>query len=153
VQDTVTTEPWENLVSGCLTALCDPDHSASKRWPRTALGPYLDLAAASTAELLLFATRLGLTVIDTCGGTAHSHPRTIAHDLITRVIRLRDGYATRELLAHQDCRNLLTAEEEDTLLSIAGLCALGHGNIPGPVQDQLTAALTVAEENISQHLG
>jgi hypothetical protein len=101
----------------------------------------------------VFTTRLGLTVMYTCSGTAHSHSRAIAHDLITRVIRLRDGYATRELLTHQDCRSLLTTEEEDTLLSIAGLCALGHGNIPGPVQDQLTAALSVAGENISRHIG
>lgn len=101
----------------------------------------------------MFTTRLGLTVIDACGGTAHSHPCAIAHDLITRVIRLRDGYATRELLARQDCRALLTAEEEDALRSIAGLCALGRGNIPGQVQDQLTAALSVARENISQHIG
>jgi hypothetical protein len=153
VQDAVTAEPWEDLVSGCLIALCAPGHSASKRWPGTVLGAYLDLAAASTAELLVFSTRLGLTVIDACGGTAHSHPRAVAHDLITRVIRLRDGYATRELLAHPDCRALLTPEEEDTLLSIVGLCALGHGNIPGPVQDQLTAALSVAGENISRHIG
>jgi hypothetical protein len=153
VKDTVTTEPWEELVSGCLTALCAPGHSASMRWPRTVLGAYLNPTAASAAELLVFTTRLGLTVIDACGGTAHSHSRAVAHDLITRVIRLRDGYATRELLAHQDCRALLTAEEEDALLSVAGLCALGHGNIPGQVQDQLTAALSVAGENISQHIG
>jgi hypothetical protein len=153
VQDTVTTEPWEELVSGCLTALCAPDHTASERWSRTVLGPYLDLAAASTPEQLVFTTRLGLTVIDTCGGTEHSHPCAVARDLITRVIRLRDGYATRELLAHQDCRALLTTEEENALAGIADLCALGHGNIPGQVQDQLTAALRVAGENISQYIG
>jgi len=27
VQDTVTTEPWEDLVSSCLTALCALGHS------------------------------------------------------------------------------------------------------------------------------
>jgi hypothetical protein len=150
VQDTVTTEPWEDLVSGCLTTLCAPGHTASMRWRKTIPGAYLNLATVDTAELLVFTTRLGLAIIDTCGGTAHHHPRTLARDLITRVIRLRDGYATRELLTHKDCRALFTTQEEDALLRVADLCALGHGNIPGPVQAQLAVALNIAGENISQ---
>jgi hypothetical protein len=153
LQDTVTSEPWEDIVSGCLTALCAPGHSASMRRLKTVPGAYLNLAIADTPELLVFTTRLGPTVIDASGGTAHSHGRVIAQSMITRVIRLRDGYATRELLAHQGCRALLTREEADALVRIADLCALGHGNIPGQVQDQLTAALGVAAENISQHIG
>jgi hypothetical protein len=152
LQDTVTSEPWEDIVSGCLTALCAPGRSESMRRVKTVPGAYLNLAIADTAELLVFTTRLGLTVIDAAGGTAHSHLRAAAHSLITRVIRLRDGYATRDLLAHQECRALLTSEEEDALVCIADSCALGHGSMPGQVQDQLTAAVSVARENISQHL-
>jgi hypothetical protein len=153
LQDTVASEPWEDIVGGCLTALCAAGHTASTPKLKTVTREYLNLASADTPELVVFTTRLGLTVIDASGGPAYGPVRVVAQRLITRVIGLQDGYAARELLAHPGCGAVLTTEDQEALTRLTDLCALGSGHIPDQVQDQITGALGVAAENISRHVG
>jgi hypothetical protein len=140
---TVTAEPWEDLVRQCLSALCAPGQPPTAAQRTAALDACRHLG--DEPELALFVTRLGLTIIDTAGGSSETHVSVTARELIARVISWQDGYAARDLLAHEEIRAFFTADEETELARITSLCALGANCLPAHVQDQLTAALNIAE--------
>lgn len=148
---TAAAEPWEHVVTACLTVLCREHAGLLADFERDAmLRAYQELV--SGRGLAVFRTRLGLTVIDAAGGIGNASARRTAHDLTQHVLSSPDGYAAREILAHRDCRELLTSSQEHQLARIAELCGLGHGTIPGHVKDQLAAALGTCEQLIRQEL-
>jgi hypothetical protein len=146
--DTVTAEPWEDVVGQCLSMLCATGQPPTAAQNTASLDAYRHLGARP--ELAVFVTRLGLTVTDTFGGSGRNqtHVSLTAHELIARVISWQDGYAARDLLAHEETRALLTADEERELVHVTSLCALGAGYLPSHIKDQLTAALNIAEKTI-----
>jgi hypothetical protein len=147
--DTATAEPWEEVVTACLTTLFAPDRPRLAQQRATVLDAYRCLGSAP--ELAVFMTRLGLTVIDAVGGWTNDAQDTV-HDLITRVIGWQDGYAARDLLAYPACRALLTTEKERELSRITTSCALGAGTIPARIEAQLTAALDIAAQAVCHRL-
>jgi hypothetical protein len=69
-------------------------------------------------HLAVFGTRLGLSVIDAAGGTGHPGAHGIARLLVGRVVASRDGYAAREVLAHDGCTAILTDDRARELAEI-----------------------------------
>jgi hypothetical protein len=102
--DTVTAEPWEDVVGQCLSILCSTGQPPTAAQNTASLDAYRHLGAEP--ELAVFVTRLGLTVTDTFGGSGRNqtHVSLTAHELIARVISWQDGYAARDLLAHEETR-------------------------------------------------
>ncbi|MGI5293025.1 hypothetical protein ACQEVF_58290 [Nonomuraea polychroma] len=152
LDDSTPREPWERLVALALGALChrasgqSADAEIAAMWHR-----YLDLEPA--AELVVFRTRLGLTVLDLTGGPGQPGTGPIAARLVDDVLAIGDGYAARDLLAHQACRAALTDAHERTLTAAIHAAGLGAGAIPEPLADDLHAAVQLSEARIAAHFG
>lgn len=93
--DTTPEEPWENAVTACLTIQC---HGGSGSADLTTLLDRYRGLDTSMPGLVVFHT-LGLSYRPT---------RQITVDLINYATVTRDGYAARDVLAHNGCRELLT---------------------------------------------
>lgn len=148
LHDSVTTEPWEEVITYCLTMLCAPGQAGS-RTQRTILDIYAQLFGSP--QLAVFVTRLGLTLLDTTSGARSRDMQIAARDLIAHAISWQDGYASRDILAHPGCLALVTKAEQRDLIRIAGLCGLGRGTVPAEVEGHLASALRAAEQIMLQH--
>lgn len=105
-----------------------------------------------TPGLAVFDTRLGLSVIAAVGGVEHSAARRAAADLIHRTTASRNGYAAREVLAHDDCASLLTENQAQDLAEVVSACALGHRTIPAGLRADLSVALNTSEAVLTRTL-
>ncbi|RKT86366.1 hypothetical protein SAMN05421805_1067 [Saccharopolyspora antimicrobica] len=141
--DTAPGEPWENAVTACLTIQC---RGASGSADLPALLDQYHGLDTSTPGLVVFRTRLGLSFIDAIGTIDDRPARQIAVDLINHATATRDGYAARDVLAHNGCRELLTDAQARELSDLVEACALGHGTVPAALLADLTKALAGVEE-------
>ncbi|MFI7680498.1 hypothetical protein HFP15_30920 [Amycolatopsis sp. K13G38] len=141
--DTTPGEPWENAVTACLTIQC---RGASGSADLTALLDQYHGLDTSTPGLVVFHTRLGLSFIDAIGTIDDPPARQIAVELINHATATRDGYAARDVLAHNGCRELLTDSQTRELSDLVEACALGHGTLPAALLADLTTALASVEE-------
>ena len=141
--DTTPGEPWENAVTACLTIQC---RGASGSADLTALLDQYHGLDTSTPGLVVFHTRLGLSFIDAIGTIDDPPARQIAVELINHATATRDGYAARDVLAHNGCRELLTDSQARELSDLVEACALGHGTLPAALLADLTTALAGIEE-------
>ncbi|MEV4105565.1 hypothetical protein AB0J42_35430 [Nonomuraea sp. NPDC049649] len=140
-------QPWEHAVADCLSALCRRVAGCSSDDAFAAVRRYCHDVDRS-AELLIFRTRLGLTVIDldrSQAGYVHS-------SLIGDVLAMADGYAAREVLAHDQAREMLGAAEEQALASVMKEAGLGQGAIPDPLMADLLTAVELSEAAIGTDL-
>ena len=149
--DTTPADPWENAVTACLTVACHPTPGAGT--PEELLDRYHHLDP-TTSGIGVFHTRLGLSFVDALTGTDDPTMREaadrIATVLIAQTLRAPDGYAARDILAHDRCRDQLTAIQHRDLTSQVQHCGLQLGTIPPPELTELTTALTHAENVITQ---
>lgn len=142
--ETTPGEPWENAVTACLTIQC---HGASGGADlANLLDQYHRVDTTATSGLAVFHTRLGLSFVDAIGTVDDPPARQIAVDLIDRATATRDGYAARDVLAHDGCRELLTDSRTRELSDLVEACALGRGTLPATLLADLTTALAGAEE-------
>lgn len=136
-------EPWENAVTACLHLHVPDDNPANRtiaaRTAFEALGP-------SDAELTVFRTRLGLTLIDALDA-GHPDRQRVALSVIRN--GGADGYAARDLLAHPGCLSLASTQQADQLRDLVSQCGLGLGNITADHLSTLNDALDVAESVIA----
>ncbi|ELS54400.1 hypothetical protein [Streptomyces viridochromogenes] len=149
--DTMPGDPWEQAVTTCLTVLCRRDAG------QPIDGHLADLVTVYSERktepgMIVFDTRLGLTVLDAIGSAEALAAHRIVEDLHRRTTDAEDGYAARESLAHplftenatdrqvQDCRTLVRA------------CALGSGALPDELRGELTAALHASDRVIRESL-
>jgi hypothetical protein len=141
---TLPGDPWEQVVTACLTMLCQPDGTDPSRL--ATLYQALDPLAAG---LTVFHCRLGLTVIDAL--TAHGHPqaRALGLELIHHTTTNPDGYAVRDLLAHPTCGALLTATQTRQLTALAHSHGLGTGTLPTALDTEIDTALAITEAVIA----
>jgi len=147
--DTTPGEPWENAVTACLTIQC---HGASGCADLTPLLDQYHGLDTSTPGLAVFRTRLGLSFVDALGTVTDAAARRIAIDVIDYATATRDGYAARDLLAHNGCRELLTHNQTRELTELVDACALDCGTLPATLLEDLTQALTSAEEVIARSM-
>lgn len=151
IHSTAPGEPWENAVTASLALLC-------RSRDRRPTGAEVDglLAACQRLDfednLVVFHTRLALSVIDSSAGHTHPGMRKQAMTLATRIRDVGDGYAARDVLAHDDCVALLTEDQVAGLTRTRNACALGQGTIPSELRNDLQTALRVSETVILQTL-
>ncbi|WP_370418992.1 hypothetical protein AB8O64_11085 [Streptomyces sp. QH1-20] len=149
--NTVPGEPWEQAVSACLTVLCRRDANLPHRAELdTLLDTYRDRDAAP--GLTVFETRLGLSVLDAMGTTDVPAAHRVADDLYRQAMELRDGYAAREVLAHQPCSTLVTARQAQDLTNLIQSCALGAGTMSAALQADLSTALDTSRRVLARKL-
>lgn len=127
-------ERWEAAVTACLTA---------RHLPGTPVPP-LDVTAPGLA---VFHTRLGLSTIDV--------DDRAAAEITARLLPVatRDGYAAREVLAHERAREHLTARQVAELAALVGECGLDAGAVPPALLADLVEALERTEPVLASRRG
>ncbi|MGB3441106.1 MAG: hypothetical protein WBA97_20345 [Actinophytocola sp.] len=150
LSETTPGEPWENAVTACLTIQCH-DASGSADLANL-LDQYHRVDTISTPGLAVFHTRLGLSFVDAIGTVDDTPARQIVVDLIDRATATRDGYAARDLLAHDGCREVLTDSRTRELSGLIEACALGRGTLPATLLADLTTALGGVEEVMARSM-
>ncbi|MFF5265291.1 hypothetical protein ACFY4C_40955 [Actinomadura viridis] len=140
-------EPWEHAIAACLAVLCGRTTGEAVS---TMLRHQDQLTPAP--QLAVFHTRLGLSVLD--GAEAANHPGVldIAAELIQRTLANRDGYALRDLLAHQRCAQLLTLGQASDAHGILQQCALGQQHLPADLHHALTLAMDRSADFLTRAL-
>jgi len=144
-------EPWEQAVRACLSVLCltiDARPTASA--VAAMVQHYLGLKPA--LELVVFRARLGLTVIDLAGGITQPHAAQAAARLVHETVAAGNGYAARDVLAHEGCRALLAASEKRALSATVRYLGLERGAIPGNLMTDLLAAVKMSETTTARNL-
>ncbi|MEU6756263.1 hypothetical protein [Streptomyces sp. NPDC046685] len=145
--DTEPGEPWEQVVTACLTVLC-----------RRAVGRPIDYHLAELVISYLdhkpghgttvFDIRLGLALLDIICSADDPAARRIADDLHRRTVDANDGYAAREILAHPLFAALATDQQLQDCRDLVHSCALGNGVLPAGLRGELADALHVGERVI-----
>ena len=144
IADTAPGEPWENAVTTCLAALCHPaNHRPDPAEVQALLTRCRELDLQ--ADLVVFQTRLTLSVIDATRNLHHPSVKALASDLADHVLHLHDGYAARDILAHRHHDACLTSIQIQRLSETVAACALGHHALPEPFRSGIEAALTRSE--------
>ncbi|MFE4519299.1 hypothetical protein ACFRMQ_34545 [Kitasatospora sp. NPDC056783] len=133
-------EPWEDAVTTVLSALCRPDD-------RYATDTAIDhcLALKPNEGLAVFTTRLSLTAID-AAGPEPSAARKLIKQLSSRASEISDGYALRELLAHEGVLDYLEPDRTTELEQVLAACALGSAALPTHLRGKLEDVLAIARE-------
>ena len=145
LRDTQPGERWENAVTACLAELCLPNGASSADFSDS-LDAYRALDTAAPG-LAVFHTRLGLSLIDACGGVNKPAVHAVAATLLDHAIT--DGYAARDVLAHPVCQTIATGQQLHKLARLVEDCGLDIGFVSADVVTELSAALNTAERVIS----
>lgn len=148
LRHTAPGEPWEDTVTACLAVLSDPEPTMESR--TTMLDRYQQLTCGN--GLAVFHTRLGLSVIDAAGDEKCEHAHDIAADLIRRIAASPDGYAAREVLAHEGCDAFLSGHQRSQLQDMVNRCGLGRPIPSTQMEAMLSAALATCEGTIARAL-
>jgi hypothetical protein len=146
--ETIPGDPREDAVTSCLVVLCR--RRADRLVDRdiaTMLERHQQLHRLTplNVSLTVFHTRLGLTVIDAAGVVEHPIGYQVAADLIHRTKVSRDGYAAREMLAHDGCAAMLSNDQSSDLAEVLEASALGRKHIPPELSAELSAALATSK--------
>ncbi|MER7128560.1 hypothetical protein [Streptosporangium saharense] len=134
--DSVPEQPWEHAVADCLEMLYG--HAAG-RSPENKLAAYGELGRSPA--LLVFRTRLGLTVLDVAPSSGDQVFASLLGDILTTA----DGYTAREVLVHERGSTLLSLAERRRLTSIVRNAGLGSGAIPTPLMSAFLSAIQMSE--------
>ena len=137
-------EPWENAVTASLHLhMVD---SAPAEQVTAALAAHHALGPTKPG-LIVFHTRLGLTLVDALGAN-HPDAEQVNMNLIRHAAA--DGYAARDLLAHRGCLSLATPQQIARLTKFVADCGLGHRTMTVEHLATVTQALDTAESVIAQ---
>ncbi|WP_246562620.1 hypothetical protein [Streptomyces roseirectus] len=149
--DTAAGDPWEQLVTKCLTVLCRREADQPVDDQLTELvDTYFGRAAE--AGFTVFDIRLGLTILDALGSAEHPASIPLAHHLTYRTAEAQDGYAAREILGHPLAVSLATDRQVEDCRELVRLCALGAGTVSDEVRHGLSAALHTSSTVIIRSL-
>lgn len=145
-------EPWENAVTACLGALCQPSNI------RPTTRQLSDLRAAHDEitfhpGMLVFRTRLTLSITD---AHAHAVNRSVAdrlvHELTEQILATADGYAARELLGHAQSRPVLRTAHTSALAGLVAASGLDSARFPPSLERRLGVALHAAGALLTEAL-
>ncbi|MER7049548.1 hypothetical protein [Streptomyces jumonjinensis] len=139
-------EPWEQVVTACLTALC---HRAAQQTAdldvESLVGMYKSLEP--NPGTAVFSSRLGLTILDVIGADTAT-ARRVAIELHRRATKQNDGYAALENLRHPLFNALVTEGQQRDCREILDACALGAGRLPDELRELLMAAAGTSDRTI-----
>lgn len=151
VADSEPDQPWERAVANCLSALCS----------RAAGHPIVDTLAEvqrqylkldPTPGLVVFRTRLGLTILDLAADTDWALADRPFTFLISDIVSTADGYAAREILAHKRASAMLSCTEQHEFTSAVKSAGLGLGAIPTLLMTEILAVTKLSETVIERSL-
>jgi hypothetical protein len=125
-------EPWEEAVAACLNAAV-----------AEMVEHYLGLDTAP--GLVVFRTRIGLSVVDLTDGADQADVSQATTRLVDDAVTARDGYAAREVLAHNACRARLALTQERILCVIAESSGLRCGIMSAQMVADLLEAVSMSE--------
>ncbi|MFJ8049264.1 hypothetical protein [Streptomyces luteogriseus] len=151
LDDTTPGEPWEQVVTACLTVLCRRDAG------QPVDGHLADLVTAYSGRetepgMTVFDIRLGLTILDSIGSAEAPAAHRIVEDLHRRTTDAQDGYAACENLAHTLFTAIATDRQTQDCRILVRACALGAEAIPNELQGELAAALRASDSVIRASL-
>ncbi|MEX5712970.1 hypothetical protein AB1484_33140 [Parafrankia sp. FMc6] len=140
LDETHCDEPWEEVVTACLTVLCRPpghrlDASAAAR----ILDLYRQLESRSTPAA--FRIRLALAAVDLTEQVDVPGARQLALYMINDVFDSGDGHAARDLLLTPAAGAYLSAADIRELTALVNRCGLGSGALAAPLLTDVLAAL------------
>ncbi len=95
-------------------------------------------------------TRAGIIALDLAGTSDGPQSRALRAALT--VTAAGDAYAARDMLAHHQVRQHLTAAQCRGLHNLVRACGLGAGTIPELLRGQLMAAAGCAESTLRREL-
>ncbi|MFI6705464.1 hypothetical protein ACIBF7_03465 [Nonomuraea sp. NPDC050478] len=152
VADSTPDQPWEHAVAACLDVLCSraAEHSVDGTGIE-AQRQFLQLDR--TPGLLVFRTRLGLTILDLIADSDRSLADYMFTYLISEILAASDGYVAREVLTHNRVGSLLSLIEQHKLTSAMRDSGLGLGAIPAALMSDLSSAVRASEAVIEASLG
>ncbi|WP_019901919.1 hypothetical protein [Salinispora arenicola] len=123
--ETKAGNPWEAAVTACLAALARPPADPlTTDELETMINSYRRVEP--DAALVVFRTRLALSIIDAAGDTEHPVVHDIARDLIGSVLKSGDGYAARDLLTHRGRLAVASAGQTEALAKTVNRSGLGQ---------------------------
>ncbi|MFB7299185.1 hypothetical protein [Streptomyces rubiginosohelvolus] len=147
VTETTQGERSENAVTNCLNVMCN-------RALHGEVVPILDALVEDYVEhqpdqgMTVFATRLGLTILDLLEPHQKDAAHRIAQELHRRTTSATDGYAARECLADARFTALALPRQIEAARQVVRACALGSGSLPEPWLARITEALRVSDAAI-----
>ncbi|WP_329317980.1 hypothetical protein [Streptomyces sp. NBC_01262] len=146
--ETIPGDPWENAVTACLTALCiAPDRRPASHEIEALL--VCCRRVDFQPDLVVFHTRLALSAVDAAGRSGHAGVQKEASELVDRIVKVGDGYAARDVLAHDGCANMLSERQTRCLAEVVDACALGSRTLPAGLRGDLSTALGISEAVIT----
>ncbi|GLI00942.1 hypothetical protein Pa4123_62180 [Phytohabitans aurantiacus] len=137
-------EPWEGAVAACLKVFC---LNASARPVGAAVDEMVEryLALDTAPELVVFRTRVGLSLVDLADGADQADVSQATTRLLDEAVTARDGYAGREVLAHNASRARLTLTQERILRAVVESSRLGRGIMSAQMVADLLKAMSMSE--------
>ncbi|MEX2985701.1 hypothetical protein [Streptomyces sp. C36] len=140
LRETAPGDPWEHIVTNCLTVLYRRDAGLlADDYLADLAGSYLGHAAEP--GLTVFDIRLGLSVLDVVSPADRPAAGRLVHDLARRTAEAHDGYAAREILTHPTFTMLATDRQTQECRHLVQACSLGTEDIPDRLHNDLIAAL------------
>lgn len=112
----------------------------------------LQYALEPVPELVVFRTRLGLTVLDLTGDVEQSSAAHTANRLVGEAVAAGDGYVARDVLTHDGCRKRLTEAETRALSAVVRSSGLGSGALPAHLKANLLTAVERSEAATTRDL-
>jgi hypothetical protein len=151
LDESALSESWEEPVAACLTVLC---LRTGARQADSAIATMVDhyLRLEPVPGLVVFRARLGLTVLDLAGGVEQPNAAQAAGRLLGEAVEAGDGYAARDVLAHNGCRERLTGAEERALAAAVRSSGLGSGALPAHLMADLLTAVEISETTTARDL-
>ncbi|MFD0854604.1 hypothetical protein ACFQ07_20370, partial [Actinomadura adrarensis] len=145
LNESTQTEPWEEAVKACLTALCLTHTDQS---PDSAVTALVDsyLLLPTDPALALFHVRLGVSAVDLAETTGqHAEAGRAATRLLHHAMTGENAYAAREILNNGPCRSRLTTTQHSTLSKAVRSAGLDHNTIPQALTNGLLTAVETAQ--------
>lgn len=134
----VTAEPWEQEIAGCLHLMCtDPSDSLTARRLATAMARFT--ARTPVAGYASYRARLGLTIATLAIPTCPDLATSLLARTVTEAIDSKDGYAARDVLSFREPIDGITERRRTDLHHLAEESGLGIGALPEQTLRWLTA--------------
>jgi hypothetical protein len=149
VQDSVTTEPWEEAVASLLRIYSQCAAGADTEQDLTAMIPHaLGIVEQADPSTTVFRTRIGITALDLAGDYDSALLQRLRQAVISG--SASDTYASREVLAHPELCPVMTAKQRQRLESLVQESGLGGGSMPHDLLGDLMSSVTMAERRLQQ---
>lgn len=152
LDNTTPGDPWEQHVAASLAVLCrlTAGESAGQHVADLA-DAYLGAPAGHGTTV--FDIRLGLTILAAARSAGHPAAHDLVDGLHRRAMETRDGYAAREALADTQFAELASDRQTQKCRELLHACALGSGDFPDDLLDDLLSAVRTGDRVIRESLG